>query len=514
LHIDNLLFWGETPLQKQTLDRNLAPMPDYPMAERFRKSAASGSGSLPDDAALQGTGAGSESDLGDLAALFAAHSGGSFSAEFSAELALEIVLNEIVEEACLATGATGAAIVLLRDGEMVCRASSGATAPELGARLDRGPGISGECIRTRRVQRCDDAQADPRADMEASRRLGVRSVIVLPLLRNAALAGVLEVFSTRTSAFGERDERTLEALAQRILKNLERAAEPFTLPPGPPPVPHPLIAEASAETSHRSGDPLLSDGVGRMASGRGIEVVTWTLGLTVLACAVLLGVLVIRRFAWRGETVRAHHVRTMSDAGPGAQDEPPQTGNIPGNLPGNLPNDAGVRLSSAPSKIAPASPAAQTPGSQKPGAQNSFPPAGGLTVYENGREVFRMPPSQGQAEPLESEPGSGVRPASSVEQQERTMELSPAAAEDSLVHRVEPEYPEEARQQQIQGPVVLDVHINQDGTVQEVKMVSGDSVLAQAAMDAVKQWRFKPHTVNGHPAEMQTRVTLNFRLPR
>lgn len=94
------------------------------------------------------------------------------------------------------------------------------------------------------------------------------------------------------------------------------------------------------------------------------------------------------------------------------------------------------------------------------------------------------------------------------------MELSPAAAEDSLIHRVEPEYPEEARKQQIQGPVALDVHINQDGAVQQLKVLSGDSLLAQAAIDAVKQWRFQPHTVNGHAVEMQTRITLNFKLPR
>jgi len=503
-------------------------MPDYPMSDRSRKSAASSSESLPDDATLPSTGSGSESDLGDLAALFAAHGGGSFSAEFSAELALEIVLNEIVEEACLATGATGAAIVLLRDGEMVCRASSGLTAPELGARLDSGSGMSGECIRTHRMQRCDDAQADPRADIEASQRLGVRSVIILPLLRNGELAGVFEVFSTRASAFGGRDESTLETLAQRILKNLERAAEPFSFPPEPVPVSHPLIARASAETNYGSSDPLLSQSADKMASGRGIEVVTWALGLTVLACAVLLGGLVIRRLAWRGDTARAHHLKAVSATGSGVQSEPPLAGNLPGGLPGNTPNDAGVRPSSAPSKVAPGGPAAavdrsrvkngvssseQPPGSQKAGIQNSFPSTGGLMVYENGREVFRMPPSRGQAEPADNVPGSGVRPASSVEQ-ERAMELSPAAAEDSLIHRVEPEYPEEARKQQIQGPVALDVHINQDGAVQQLKVLSGDSLLAQAAIDAVKQWRFQPHTVNGHAVEMQTRITLNFKLPR
>jgi protein TonB len=61
--------------------------------------------------------------------------------------------------------------------------------------------------------------------------------------------------------------------------------------------------------------------------------------------------------------------------------------------------------------------------------------------------------------------------------------------------------------------VVLDVHIARDGGTQEVKVVSGDPVLADAAIAAVKQWRFKPHTLNGQPVEMQTRVILNFRLP-
>jgi hypothetical protein len=74
---------------------------------------------------------GGESDLGELAAKFAAHGGGRVSPELSADLALEIVLNEIVEQACLATGATGAAIVLERGGEWVCRASAGGNAPQL-----------------------------------------------------------------------------------------------------------------------------------------------------------------------------------------------------------------------------------------------------------------------------------------------------------------------------------------------------------------------------------------------
>src|SRR5271169_2406302 len=107
-----------------------------------------------------------DTDFANLAARFGAQSGGTLSLELCADLALEIVLNEIIEQACLATGATGAAIVLQRDGEMVCRASSGATAPELGARLDPASGISGQCIRTYLTRRCDDVLSDPQADQE------------------------------------------------------------------------------------------------------------------------------------------------------------------------------------------------------------------------------------------------------------------------------------------------------------------------------------------------------------
>src|SRR5580693_5294449 len=182
----------------------------------------------PEPSALQRSRS-AEFDFDELATLFAAHGGGGLSAEVSADLALEIVLNEIVEQACLATGATGAAIMLLWNGEMVCRASSGANAPELGAPLGSESGLTAECVKTRQVQRCDDTQTDPRADAEASRSLGVRSVMIFPLLRRGEMTGLLEVFSSRPGAFGDRDELTLEALAHRIVQNLDRADQAVSL---------------------------------------------------------------------------------------------------------------------------------------------------------------------------------------------------------------------------------------------------------------------------------------------
>jgi TonB family protein len=135
----------------------------------------------------------------------------------------------------------------------------------------------------------------------------------------------------------------------------------------------------------------------------------------------------------------------------------------------------------------------------------SLPPEGSLLVYENGKEVFRLTPGA-SAGPKEVHRAS-VAP-------EEIVELSTEAAEGSLLNRVEPQYPEEARQQQIQGAVVLEVRIAPDGSVQEVTVLSGPLLLAQAATGAVKQWRFKPRLVNGRPVEMQTRITLKFQLPR
>jgi len=93
-------------------------------------------------------------------------------------------------------------------------------------------------------------------------------------------------------------------------------------------------------------------------------------------------------------------------------------------------------------------------------------------------------------------------------------ELPPALAEGSLIYRVEPDYPEQARQLEIQGPVVLEVRAARDGSIQEVKLLSGQRLLADAAIAAVKQWRFQPRKVHGQPVEMQTTVTLNFRMPQ
>jgi protein TonB len=78
---------------------------------------------------------------------------------------------------------------------------------------------------------------------------------------------------------------------------------------------------------------------------------------------------------------------------------------------------------------------------------------------------------------------------------------------------VEPQYPAEARAHHIQGPVVLDIQVLGDGGVGSVAVVSGDPLLTQSAINAVKQWRYQPESVNGQATDTQTRITVKFTLP-
>src|ERR1700687_1210314 len=86
---------------------------------------------------------------------------------------LNAALQLLTERAQYITGASGAAIALRDAGEMICRASAGPSAPELGAHLQVDSGLSGESVRTRQILRCDDAESDARVNRESCQALGV-----------------------------------------------------------------------------------------------------------------------------------------------------------------------------------------------------------------------------------------------------------------------------------------------------------------------------------------------------
>ncbi|MFI5102076.1 MAG: energy transducer TonB [Terriglobales bacterium] len=81
-----------------------------------------------------------------------------------------------------------------------------------------------------------------------------------------------------------------------------------------------------------------------------------------------------------------------------------------------------------------------------------------------------------------------------------------------LIKRVQPNYPQLAKQARIQGQVVLQAEISKDGTIQNLQLISGHPMLAPAAIEAVRQWRYKPYLLNGEPVAVETQVIVNFSL--
>lgn len=82
--------------------------------------------------------------------------------------------------------------------------------------------------------------------------------------------------------------------------------------------------------------------------------------------------------------------------------------------------------------------------------------------------------------------------------------------EGNLVHRVQPDHPPLARQVRVQGQVILGAIISREGTIENLQVLSGHPMLIPAAVDAVRQWRYRPYVLNGEPVEVETRVTVNF----
>lgn len=150
---------------------------------------------------------------------------------------LEAVLCLVASRSQSLLRASGAAIALpaSNPGLMICRASAGPIAPPVGTNLQVGSGFSGECVRTGRMLRCDDAETDVLADRESCRALGIRSMLAAPVRMGEKVIGLIEVFSAEAGAFGENDSTVLQRFAETILAAIKRAARESLTPPASKP---------------------------------------------------------------------------------------------------------------------------------------------------------------------------------------------------------------------------------------------------------------------------------------
>ena len=416
------------------------------------------------------------SDVAELARTLAAHGGGAESFD----LALDLVLNEVVEQARLATGATGAAIALSRSGEMVCRATSGADGPDLGVRVETRSGLSGACLQTGKIQQCGDTETDPRVNAEACRRLGVKSMLVLPLGYGKETFGILEVFSSRPNAFSERDVNALQVLARRVVHNKigsEEVTSVFLTPDGKsggPPEELKIPSEEDLWRSEKAAIPVAPDDIPAAQEWpRRTDLWASVLGVLVIVVAVLLGLLL----GWHAAITR-------------------------GLLGGSTGRARASAAAQASRSTVSASQAGPAPAPKTTLVVNSAGPRnGGLVVTQNGKVIYRLSSSETAAVGTSSATkGPTVTPGDK-------------ASENRLIHRVEPTYPAEARAKHIQGSVAMDVQVGEDGAVRNISVVAGDPVLSAAAVEAVKQWKYRPFSIDGHRAEMQVRITIKFVLP-
>jgi protein TonB len=96
---------------------------------------------------------------------------------------------------------------------------------------------------------------------------------------------------------------------------------------------------------------------------------------------------------------------------------------------------------------------------------------------------------------------------------QQTLRISQGVSQGLILKKVQPVYPASAMQMRIQGSVQLLATISKEGNISNLNVLSGEGVLARAASDAVRQWKYKPYYLNGEPVEIQTQITVNFKLP-
>jgi periplasmic protein TonB len=138
--------------------------------------------------------------------------------------------------------------------------------------------------------------------------------------------------------------------------------------------------------------------------------------------------------------------------------------------------------------------------SPEPNVNNGFAVPGATGSGEDGSQIMSLlpPPPRRSALP----PSPATRPVS----------ISGGVSQGLLIQQVRPAYPALAIAARVQGPVVLVALISRAGTIENLRLVSGPPMLVQAAIEAIRQWRYRPYLLNGEPVEVETQITVNFTL--
>src|SRR5712692_4120355 len=454
------------------------------------------------------------------------------------DVEMDTLLQYIAEAAHSLTGANGAAIAMRRHGLIICQARAGETAPDLGTKLDADSGISGECLRTGRALRCDDTNKDLRVDAEVCRRLGLRSLAASPLCGKRGTVGIIEVFSARPYSFPDRHLDLLRQLAELVMSARARFAEAEK---------HPLLSEEDVRAAAILSSAIRFTSQAAVQARHALASLLSRIGdrrqHASLAGVAVLGIVVLA--ALTGFFLRVHGKVSNSSGGnaeavakapesvapasdvspssemalvwkPGADTSPAEVRPKPTPTPAASEKSSESGRKAQPGEVAedvvrrtgePAGAShgfapgtAATPGASQLADQAS---PGENALVLSGHLLSSAPNSSTLANVL-STPPRLPQPA---------MPVSQGISEGMVEYRVKPSYPDQARTMRLEGPVLLQAVITENGTVQDLKVVRGQPILARAAVDAVQQWHYRPYRLNGKPVRMQTEITIDFKLP-
>jgi TonB family protein len=413
-------------------------------------------------------------------------------------------------------------------------------------------------LRTGQIQHCADTENDPLVDIEVCRSLGLRSIAVLPIQGWRGINGILEVFSTRPTAFTEQHIALLQQLA--ALAERARASQPHGESSSASKLP------SATEKPQPSGLLPASDRVGDVALAFfGTRSRPFVMGCSALVAISLLGLVIW--LGWRGpgeadaktraaEPVSAS-LANVNSTGTGSSDQLIASLRARENDPVWKPNPGGETLFTSSGKPSAGSPVkfaskvdvvagkrVQTDRSSADRASEDRASADRPLLLADVAEKVTADVGIRHEDPTSlSGTSTSLRSSSSPSDAPVSIDppsmpkdlanrsalsgvlsanasLSPISAPVSqgvsggqLLHRVSPVYPAQARVMRLEGTVVLAAAIMEDGSVNDIRVVEGSPTLAQSAVEAVKHWRYKPFELDGKPVKNEIRINVDFRFP-
>ena len=416
------------------------------------------------------------------------------------------ILHAIADAARVLISAEGVAIAVRTKALVVCRARSGDIAPDLGSPLNVDSGISGACLRSATILVCSDTESDTRVDPEVCRVLGIRSIVAVPLRGPMGIAGILEAFSTRASAFADEQINTLRELAQIAEAAYERewqdrVAVPVRVMSASR---RELLAAIGLKETSKASQQRLSEILNEPSRERRY----WLVALSAIAVLLVSGVVWL---SWHDPTPEASANEVAS---PPAATEETVAGPTPIRTVIAKPEAGTARHLLQRSEALVRNAAEIQPDAADSEASST------ITSSESPSRLKTPASSEIAAEPpppveIAASTASHLPnlAAANVAMPALDIRISQGITQGLLIHKVAPVYPPQARMERIDGSVVLDTTIAENGTVKSVKIVSGPPQLAAAAKDAVRQWRYSPPLLNGSPIEIQKQITVVFKLP-